>query len=188
MESSTHLNYSPLLFLYICLNAMQSVLLNIIFYGMTIQKYYIIFIQGQALFDERLNEHSTTLHYMCILDGYTVLPQFGTLCRLLLQITESNGSIARVFHRVRVMIYTQGQRKLPICFFYGKISHLTFDLARATWLDYSSILDYSTPKGRALLCTCRPVEDLATKKWKLILPARFQFAWEDNWESTRARK
>jgi hypothetical protein len=116
-----------------------------------------IVIQGRALPDERLNERSTTLHYTCILDGYTVLPQSGTLCHLPLQVTESNGSIAGVLYRVQVMTCTRGQRKLPIRFFYGKILHLTFDPTQATWNDYSSILDYSTPKGRALLCTRRLV-------------------------------
>jgi hypothetical protein len=128
------------------------------------------------------------LHYTCISDGYTVLPQSGSLYPLPRQATESNGSIIEVLHRVQVMTCTRGQCKLPVQFFYGRISHLTFNSARALWHDYSSILDYSTPKGRALLYTRHPVENLATKKWKLILPTRFQFAWADNWESIRARK
>jgi hypothetical protein len=44
------------------------------------------------------------------------------------------------------MTCTWGQRKIPIKFFYGRIMNLRFDLARTTWADLFSIMDYSTYK------------------------------------------
>jgi hypothetical protein len=32
------------------------------------------------------------------------------------------------------------------------------------------------------------MEDLAQKKWRLLLPPKFQFKWTENWDSKRARK
>jgi hypothetical protein len=32
------------------------------------------------------------------------------------------------------------------------------------------------------------VEDLAQKKWHLLLPPKFKFEWTENWDWKRARK
>jgi hypothetical protein len=32
------------------------------------------------------------------------------------------------------------------------------------------------------------LEDLAAKKWSMLLPPNFQFPWDDIWDSSRARK
>jgi hypothetical protein len=60
--------------------------------------------------------------------------------------------IAGYLVRVRVVVATRGQRKLPVLFFYGRISDLLLDPNRLRWKDQTSILEYSTRKGRDFLC------------------------------------
>jgi hypothetical protein len=49
-------------------------------------------------------------------------------------------------------------------------------------------MDFSIQLGRTLLRKRHATDDLATKKWHLILPGRFQFQWNDAWDTTRSRK
>jgi hypothetical protein len=56
------------------------------------------------------------------------------------------------------------------------------------WSDNTNLLDYNTQLGRSLLRHQYLKENLATKKWNMILPTKFQFVWSDTWDMVRARK
>jgi hypothetical protein len=90
--------------------------------------------------------------------------------------------------RVKVVAATRGQHKLPVLFYYGRITDLLLDLDRLRWKDQTSILEYSIRKGRDFLSQRHTLPQLVETKWNLILPPTFEFKWNDVWDPERARK
>jgi hypothetical protein len=106
-------------------------------------------------------------------DGFTVQAYSRTLCQLPSEVILSNDCIGGVLIRVQIISTTRGQRKLPVQFFYGPICKLRLDPTRVVWPDHLALLEYLTQKGRMLLRWRHQLLDLATKKWKFILPNNF---------------
>jgi hypothetical protein len=52
------------------------------------------------------------------------------------------------------------------------VKDLQLDPGRVVWSNHTRILDYTT---QALLRKRYEIKDLATKKWHLVLPTKFQF-------------
>jgi hypothetical protein len=92
---------------------------------------------------------------------------------------ESTAFFTGTLYRVRVIASKREQQKIPVQFFYGRIEDLTIDPARIIWSDNVGLF---TLRKRHL------IEDLATRKWHMILPPKFKFAWDDTWKTQRARK
>jgi hypothetical protein len=62
-----------------------------------------------------------------------------------------------------------------VLFFFYKVQDLRFDLNRAQWADQAGFMEYSIQWGRALLQKRHKPANLATQKWRLILPPCFKF-------------
>jgi hypothetical protein len=144
--------------------------------------------QGHAVPKARLDGSQVCIPLVCVPDGFTVQSHSRTLCNILLELSSSGLCLSCSLSRVRVVVTTRDQRKLPVRFFFGPIRDLQLDPTRLVWPDYTGIMEYTTQKGRALLCNKHQVDDLASRKWHPILQARFRFQWDDAWDSFQARK
>jgi hypothetical protein len=79
---------------------------------------------------------------------FTVRPHSRTLSHL--YAADHDAAVFRIVGYpvwVRVVAATRGQRKLPILFFYSRITDLPLDPDLLRWKDQTSILEYSTRKG-----------------------------------------
>jgi hypothetical protein len=77
---------------------------------------------------------------------------------------------------------TKGQKRELVFFFYGRIKDLSWDPGRLFWPYQTSLPDYTTAKGRAILRAHHPPLMLVVSKWAQVLPEDFQFPWADVWD------
>jgi hypothetical protein len=108
-------------------------------------------------------------------DGYIVQSHSLTLSSLPQHLVAAGGYITDILHRIRVVSTSRSQRQTLMRFFYGKIVELLFDPVRTQWESYTPFLDYTTQLGKAMLRRRHLLEDLAAKKWSMLLPPNFQF-------------
>jgi hypothetical protein len=140
------------------------------------------------MLEECLDGHATMVPLIRVPDGYMMQPHSCTLSPLPTALLESRHVVRGIFYQIRVVPITTGQRKIHIFFFYGRICDFTLDPVHVTWHDHFGLLEYLTQKGRAFLRSCHITKDLSRKKWHMILPPNFTFAWGDTWDSVQSMK
>jgi hypothetical protein len=110
-----------------------------------------VVFQGKSLPDIMIDGCHTMVALIRVPEAMVPQPQSRTLFPIATKLLDSSISHYGIIHQVRILPCVRGQRKRPVLFFYGKVTDLCFDPSRLKWSDQSSLLDYSTQRGRTLL-------------------------------------
>ena len=134
----------------------------------------------------------------CLRIQHIVIPllvqcfKVGTYSRCLNGWDQPDGEMDGLFHEVRVIHTSRGNKKEgekeAITFFYGKTATLQWDPDRWRWVEGCYFLDYTTKIGREYITKKTEGANNDVEKWQGDLPRNYKFYWSQVWDMLRAGK
>lgn len=90
-----------------------------------------------------------------------------------------------VFHLVKIIHTTRGQKKEGILFLYGQIANLGWDMNRWRWDEGYQCLNYNSNFGNDFVINTIP-STRAADKWQGYLPGNYWLYWSHMWDHARS--